>query len=241
MDQLKQIDVRWGSHHDKVLVSGAFDAYLDAFAGEVGGHLTDERCPFGVLLWPCARALASLLSEEPQIFPNKPKRIIELGCGVGFISCVLARLYPDAEILACDYERELQGLVDGNAKLWGLGDRVRFIPVDWRKAAPAELLASADWVVGTDVFYDDSHLLHLPPFAASLLRPGAYLTLADPKRYRFGRVLELLQERFELVTHEERLTSLKADGIEEFMINFGLSEQLTSILHLKLLTELARH
>ncbi len=69
MDKAKAIQVQWGPHANHVWVSGAFDQHLDEFAEEVGGHLTDERCPFGVLLWPCARALAASLVSHSRIFP----------------------------------------------------------------------------------------------------------------------------------------------------------------------------
>jgi predicted nicotinamide N-methyase len=234
MQHAKSILVPWGSDLKTVWVSGAFDQHLDEFAVEVGGHLTDERCPFGVLLWPCARALASTLREQPGLFPRKPRRIVELGCGVGFISCVLATLYPDAEILACDYERGLQSYVERNAAEWGLKDRVSFRWIDWRQAPPLDLRSSCDWVVGTDVFYDDSHLESLPPFASALLKDSGWLTLADPKRYRFGKVLKILERDFQLREHLEVPTSLVGEGIEDFMITAGKVEVLTSILHLSL-------
>ncbi|MFY7930367.1 MAG: class I SAM-dependent methyltransferase [Oligoflexus sp.] len=233
MMQKKSIDVAWAGETHRVWVAGAFDSYLDQFAEEVGGYLGDERCPFGVLLWPSARTLAQSLLDELRFPRNRQGLIVELGCGVGFLSCVLARIYPHAKILACDYESELQTFVDQNAETWGVSDRVQFKRIDWRQAPPKELQERCDWVLGTDVFYDDSHLTHLPPFAARLLVPGGRLTLADPQRYRYQKALSLLSEHFEKLGQREIPTSLKQDGIEDFMINAGLEEQMVSILEYK--------
>lgn len=230
---MKAIDLHWNGAARRVWVVNHFDSYLDAFAEEVGGQLTDEHCPFGVMLWPAARALAELLPREPSLYPAAPRRIVELGCGVGFISCVLAELFPEAEVWACDYEAVLESYVAANARSFGVADRVRFQRLDWRQPLPEAWRQSADWVLGADVFYDDSHIQHLPPCAAGLLRPRGRLTLADPKRYRFGRALDLLAVHFDLEQHLTQNCSLEQDGIEDVMINLQSREQLVSILDLR--------
>src|SRR5688500_8407695 len=101
----KAIELIWNGQAEKVYVVDNFDGFLDDFAVEVGGQLSDERCPFGVLLWPSSRTLADRFAREKPL--RHPKVIIELGCGVGYLSCVLARLYPEAKIYACDYEESL--------------------------------------------------------------------------------------------------------------------------------------
>ncbi len=211
-------------------VVDSFDDFLNGFADEVGGQLTDERCPFGVLLWPSARTVARwLVGHEP--FPRQqPLRIIELGCGVGFLSCALALLYPQAQILACDYELRLRDYVEANTASWGVQDRVSFQPIDWRKPVPKDLIGTADWVLGADVFYDDSHLKHLPAFARDLLKPHGLLTLADPKRFRFGTAMDILKSLFVLKRWEEEECALDQEGIEDFMVNSGLMKQKVSIL-----------
>lgn len=230
---LKQrfIHVGWRGENHKVWVVDGFDQFLDDFAEEVGGSLNDERCPFGVLLWPSSRTLADYLAEHT---PSQPFRtIVELGCGVGFLSCVLAKLYPKATIIACDYEANLESFVQKNAREWGVDDRVHFRPVDWRQSVPDDIRLQCDAVFGADVFYDDSHIRHLPPFASELLRPGGLLMLADPKRYRFGKAMEELQERFALQSIRDEPCALDREGIEEFMVGTGLKDQKISILELR--------
>ncbi|MES2745195.1 MAG: methyltransferase domain-containing protein [Bdellovibrionota bacterium] len=229
--QDKAIALHWNGQPEKVFVVDNFDGFLDQFAHEVGGNLSDERCPFGVLLWPSSRTLADLFAREKPV--RSPQTIIELGCGVGFLSCVLARLYPDAKVYACDYEENLESFVMKNAQMWGVADRVEFRPIDWRESPPRDLIHTADLVVGADVFYDDSHIKHLPIFARQLLRDNGCLVLGDPKRFRFSQAIEELSSLFELLEHTEEKCALDQEGIEEFMIGTGYKEQKISVLSLR--------
>ena len=229
--QHKTIALQWNGSSEKVLVVDNFDGFLDDFAQEVGGNLSDERCPFGVLLWPSSRTLADRFARKRPM--PAPKFIVELGCGVGFLSCVLARLYPEAIVHACDYEESLRSFVEKNAKAWGVSDRVIFHPIDWREIPPTALKSQADLVVGADVFYDDSHIKQLPSFAASLLKADGRLVLGDPKRFRFSQAIEELLKDFQLISHEEEVCALDQEGIEEFMIGTGYKEQKISVLTLQ--------
>ncbi len=226
----RSIPVQWQGQNYPVWVVDNFDGYLDEFAVEVGGNLTDERCPFGVLLWPSSRSLADIFAAKKPL--GEARVIVELGCGVGFLSCVLAKIYPEAKIYACDYEESLKSFVEQNAQAWGVSDRVEFQAIDWRKEPPPALLEAADLVVGADVFYDDSHLEHLPAFAQKLLKAEGSLVLADPKRFRFSKALEELQKHFVLNEQREEDCALDKEGIEEFMIGSGYREQKISILTL---------
>lgn len=226
----RSIPVHWQGQDYSVRVVDNFDVYLDAFAVEVAGNLTDERCPFGVLLWPSSRSLADLFALSKPLADAQV--IVELGCGVGFLSCVLAKLYPAARVFACDYEESLGAFVEQNARDWNVGDRVEFQAIDWRTEPPEALLGKADLVVGADVFYDDSHLEHLPAFAAKLLKADGMLVLADPKRFRFSKALEELMKHFRLLEQREEDCALDKEGIEEFMIGSGYREQKISVLTL---------
>jgi predicted nicotinamide N-methyase len=230
MQGSKLIHIDFMNEKRPIHVVDSFDDFLDEFAVEVGGQLTDERCPFGVLLWPSARIVARWLVKEAPFDREAPLRIVELGCGVGFLSCALALLFPKATILACDYEAGLESYVKANAAIWGVEDRVGFQQIDWRQPVPAELKAKADWVLGADVFYDDSHLKHLPPFALDLLQPDGILTLADPKRFRFGTALDILKTHFTLRRWVEEDCDIEREGIEDFMVNSGVLKLKVSIL-----------
>lgn len=230
MQGSKLIHIEFMNELRPIHVVDSFDAFLDEFADEVGGQLTDERCPFGVLLWPSARIVARWLVKEAPWDRSAPLQIIELGCGVGFLSCALALLFPEAQILACDYEANLERYVNANAAAWGVADRVQFQQIDWRQPVPQPWRHQADWVLGADVFYDDSHLKHLPPFARDLLKTDGILTLADPKRFRFGTALDILKTHFTLRRWVEEECHIEKEGIEDFMVNSGVLKQKVSIL-----------
>lgn len=230
MQGSKRIHIEFMNEKRPIHVVDSFDNFLDEFAVEVGGQLTDERCPFGVLLWPSARIVARWLVKEAPFDREAPLQIMELGCGVGFLSCALALLFPNATILACDYEANLGRFVQANAASWGVSDRVSFQRMDWRQPVPRALKAQADWVLGADVFYDDSHLKHLPSFARDLMKPEARLTLADPKRFRFGTALDILKSHFTLQRWVEEDCDVEREGIEDFMVNSGVLKMKVSIL-----------
>ncbi|HYX34108.1 MAG TPA: methyltransferase domain-containing protein [Oligoflexus sp.] len=230
MQGSKLIHIEFMNELRPIRVVDSFDDFLDDFATEVGGQLTDERCPFGVLLWPSARIVARWLVQEAPWERDVPLKIIELGCGVGFLSCALATLFPNAEIIACDYEARLEPYVNVNAAAWGVSRRVEFRQVDWRQAVPQKWKHQADWVLGADVFYDDSHLKHLPPFARDLLKADGLLTLADPKRFRFGTALDILKNHFTLRRWVEEDCDIEREGIEDFMVSSGVLKQKVSIL-----------
>lgn len=230
MQGSKLIHIEFMTEKRPIRVVDSFDHFLDEFAVEVGGQLTDERCPFGVLLWPSARIVARWLVNEAPFDREAPLTIMELGCGVGFLSCALALLFPKAKIVACDYETQLGRYVKANAELWGVSDRVQFQAIDWRQPVPDEYRGQADWVLGADVFYDDSHLKHLPPFARDLLKADGILTLADPKRFRFGTALDILKQHFTLKRWVEQDCDIEKEGIEDFMVNSGVLKLKVSIL-----------
>ncbi|WP_141733876.1 class I SAM-dependent methyltransferase [Oligoflexus tunisiensis] len=230
MEGSKLIHIEFMNEQRPIRVVDSFDTFLDEFAVQVGGQLTDERCPFGVLLWPSARIVARWLVKEAPWDRDAPLQIVELGCGVGFLSCALALLFPKASIIACDYEEHLERYVKANAAAWGVGDRVQFQQIDWRQPVPADMKGQADWVLGADVFYDDSHLKHLPPFARELLKPDGLLTLADPKRFRFGTAFDILKGHFTLKRWVEEDCDIEREGIEDFMVNSGVLKLKVSIL-----------
>lgn len=229
----KLIQVSWQGRQQAVAVMDHFEEYFENFSHRVDGQLNDERCPFGVLLWPSARILANQLAAHLPFPSTAVLKIYELGCGVGFLSCALASLLPNSQLIACDYEKDLQAFVELNAKLWGVQSQVQFRHIDWRQACPPAIQDSADWVLGADVFYDASHVTHLPAFAASILKASGRLSFAGPERTHLKQAIESVAEYFTLLASEELYCSTDEDGIEEMMFNKGVREQKITIVHLQ--------
>src|ERR1051326_2047479 len=72
---------------------------------------TLEHMPYGFLLWESAVGLAQLLAEEPERVAGK--RVLELGCGVGFPGMVARWLRAD--IWQTDHQRGALKLAEQNA------------------------------------------------------------------------------------------------------------------------------
>lgn len=180
------------------------DHLLEEFiaAGEEDPRWNQQRCPFGAVLWPSARALWQWLNADVSRYAKyaalpseKNFRVIELGCGVGFLSALLASK-TNWSIIATDYEPAYERYVEENTRLHS-GNSVEFKTLDWSETLPVEMTGAFDLVVACDVFYDDSHIQSLPALAAKLLKPNGSMLLADPERFRFTTALNTLKNYFE--------------------------------------------
>lgn len=127
---------------------------------------------FGVV-WPAGLALA----EEMSRFPIDGKSILELGCGIGLTSLVLAR--RGANITACDYHPLAAEFLRQNAAMNGLAP-IRFFTAPW--LGPNPLLGRFDLIIGSDLLYERDHALLLAGFIDHHANTAAEVLLADPGR-----------------------------------------------------------
>ena len=137
---------------------------------------------FGVV-WPAGLALA----EEMSRFPVTGKHILELGCGLGLASLVLAR--RGADITACDHHPLAGEFLRWNAEL------NRIAPIAFRHApwlGPNPALGSFDLIIGSDLLYERDHAALLAGFIAHHAEPAAQVLLADPGRGYAGSFSTLL-------------------------------------------------
>lgn len=169
-----------------------------------GEKLGQQRCPFGAVLWPSARALWEWLNESQERWEKVARQkddsavhAIELGSGVGFFAALLAA-QTRWSMVATDYEPAYEDYLHANCKLQG-AKPIPFLTLDWCEPTPAHMQNKFDLVIACDVFYDDSHLESVPRIAKDLLKPEGTLLLADPERFRFQTALEKLRAHFESV------------------------------------------
>jgi 2-polyprenyl-3-methyl-5-hydroxy-6-metoxy-1,4-benzoquinol methylase len=186
------------------------DHLLEEFiaTGQQDPTWNEQRCPFGAVLWPSARALWQWLNEDVSRYskyaanPSDHQfRVIELGCGVGFLSALFASR-THWELTATDYEPAYAKYVEANTRLHAQ-NKVHFETLDWSEQLPTHLAGVFDLVVACDVFYDDSHIDTLPQLAAKLLKPNGSMLLADPERFRFTTAIETLANHFERMDVEQ--------------------------------------
>ncbi len=155
-------DVRAGAIYDRGAVLYGL--------GRAGG-LNDVR----------GHTLASFVMDG---FPEmKPKRILDLGCGVGHGTLALTDLFPDAELHAVDIGGAL--LRYAHARAESLGKRVHFHQQDARKVMFED--ESFDMVTSEILFHETSRT-GMPAIlseAYRVLKPGgAMCNLEVPLRYK---------------------------------------------------------
>lgn len=231
--------VQVGSRFLDVWMAPSIDTLLEDFiaVGRDAREWHEQRCPFGAVLWPSARALWQWLNEGESRFESivaKPSdhdcKMIELGCGVGFLSALMAAKTA-WKITATDYEPAYEKYVAENTRLHSQ-NQVQFETLDWCEALPSHLKEQFDLVVACDVFYDDSHLHSLPAIAAKLLKPTGSLLLADPERFRFTTALESLSKHFEQMTINQLLVNNSPDEAEfSGVVNPGQKLTRVHIIH----------
>lgn len=102
-------------------------------------------------------------------------KVIEYGCGLGFLSILLAR--SGAEVTAIDISEASVGVARAQAETYGVAKRINFV------ISPAEQLPFAD---GTfDLAFGKAVLHHLDPTTAApemarILRPGGRAAFSEP-------------------------------------------------------------
>lgn len=188
------------ARHDKPVTSPAAGSpggvlgsiALETFRFEIGGRAWAIRAardhaalldladrfagfPFGLLLWESAPVLAEALCRRASQLAGR--RVLELGCGVGFPGIVAAWLGA-ARVLQTDHVAEALDLCRGNAAANGV-ERLAQLQADWA-ALPDD--DPYDVVIASDVLYDRaSHAA----FAATLercLTPDGRVLITDPAR-----------------------------------------------------------
>ncbi|MGW9116811.1 class I SAM-dependent methyltransferase [Streptomyces sp. NPDC055663] len=111
--------------------------------------------------------------------PTAPKvrRVLDIGSGPGVIACLLAEVFPEAEVVAVDGTAALLERTRARAERLGLGDRVGTrhaeIPDDLEGLGEADLI----WA-GNALHHMGDQRAVLAGFAA-LLRPGGTIALAE--------------------------------------------------------------
>ena len=128
-------------------------------------------------IWPAGRVLADTMHG----FDIAGKRILELGCGLGLASLVLA--HRGADVVASDHHPLAESFLAYNA---GLNDlpAIHYRDLPWE--LPDTSLGRFDLIIGSDVLYERSHGLQIATMMQRHARPVAELLLTDPGRGNIG-------------------------------------------------------
>ena len=110
-----------------------------------------------------------------RVDPRRPRRVVDLGCGPGNLTALLAERWPDADVLGVDASTEMvqRALSDGPPRVrFELGDAR-----DWEPAEPVDVLvanATYQWVPG--------HLALLPRLVGRVA-PGGWFAFQVPGNF----------------------------------------------------------
>lgn len=132
---------------------------------------------FGIL-WASGHALAHLMFD----YEVEGRRILEVGCGIGLASLVLN--HRTSDITATDYHPEAEGFLKANVALNG-GAAVPFVRAGWLDADCG--LGVFDLIIGSDLLYEDEHIVALSAFIDRHALPNCEVIIMDPGRGQSAR------------------------------------------------------
>ncbi len=148
-------------------------------------HQTENRAPYGIVLWPAAIALAHDIAIRAGEF--RGHSVLELGAGTGLPGLVAAAL--GARVVQTDRSELILAVSRMN------GERNGIHSIEYRVADWAEWTDRAcyDWIIGSDILYADTLHDQLRHIFHTNLAPGGRLLIADPYRPSSLRLLESLE------------------------------------------------
>lgn len=139
---------------------------------------------FGVV-WESGEVLARLMST----YDIEGLRILELGCGIGLASIVLASRHAD--VTATDQNPEAANFLACNARLNGLPP-ISFVRSGWIEHN--ESLGEFDLIIGSDVLYEYATVGTLTQFIERHAREHCKVIVVDPGRGQQGKFTRRMSE-----------------------------------------------
>lgn len=125
-----------------------------------GGQLELE----GETIAPITTAAIEWARSRSDLSRRQVERIVDVGCGPGVASCMLAAAFDHAEVIALDASADLLAAASRRADLRGVGERVHTVQSDM--ASPLEIGERVDLVWASMVVH------HLGDEVATLARLG---------------------------------------------------------------------
>ncbi len=150
------------------------------------------RLPYWARIWEASVALADYLLGRPEFAPGAPpRRVIELGAGMGVPGLFLAA--AGHQVTLTDFEPEALEFAQAAALLNGLeGVRVRHL--DW---ARPDLEERFEAVVGSELLYNQGDYSHLVRLLTRIRQEGAPAFLSKGPAVPSQAFVANLQRYFE--------------------------------------------
>jgi len=209
-----------GSYHTELVpgdVTGAanYDAGIFATTGGMLGRYNDGG----------GAAVAEWVAENmPGL---KPRRILDIGCGLGHNVLPIAAAFPDAEIIAVDAGAPMLRYGLARAKTMGI-ENVSFMQAD---AADLRMFEdeSFDWIQTTMFLHETSYKTMPQIFAETkrLLRPGGIVLHVEQPQYSKEMPLfeQAMRDWDAFYNNEPFWTKMHEIDLDTWMENAGFSRE----------------
>ncbi len=213
-----------GSYHTETVsgdVTGAanYDCGLFATTGGALGRFNDGG----------GQAVAAWVKKNLPDF--KPKRILDLGCGLGHNVLPLAQAFPDAEVIGVDSGAPMLRYGLARAKAMGV-ENVRFIQADAEDLSRFED-DSFDWVQTTMFLHETSKGAMERIFAETrrVLKPGGVVLHVEQPQYTDAMPLyeQAIRDWDAFYNNEPFWTTMHEIDLDDLMIRAGFKDD--SVLH----------
>jgi SAM-dependent methyltransferase len=209
-----------GSYHTELVagdVTGAANYDIGLFA-TTGGMLGAYNDGGGV-------AVAKWVKEHLKSF--KPKRILDLGCGLGHNVLPIAQVFPDAEIVAVDVGAPMLRYGLARAKSMGV-ENVSFVQADVSKLSQFKD-ESFDWIQSTMFLHETSYKSMQAIFKETqrLLKPGGIVLHVEQPQYDESMPLfeQAMRDWDAFYNNEPFWTKMHEVDLDGWMIKAGFKKQ----------------
>lgn len=147
-----------------------------------------------------------MIKEAIKGIQNRPK-ILDLGCGQGHITCKICQAFPEAEVSGLDYA--LSAIEYAANHFSGID----FVVGNAYKCPYANNYF--DIIVCNNLWEHVSDPLFLLSRIASIIKPGGFLIISTPSRYRLGNLVRVLLGRSVKFMSEHHVTEYSVGQILE--------------------------
>ena len=145
--------------------------------------LLTDLCPYFGTVWDSARALSALLVAEPGA-AIAGKSFLEIGCGLAIPSMTLLKLGA-GKVTATDLHPDVPEFLERNFSANDLSGHPSFFyrALDWRARSAEVLAGRPEWILASDVLYDQGQAEAVAGFLADAFAAGATRAMiTDPGR-----------------------------------------------------------
>lgn len=209
-----------GSYHTELVpgdVTGPANYDIGIFA-TTGGMLGRYNDGGGV-------AVAQWVKQNLPDF--QPKRILDIGCGLGHNVLPIAQAYPDAEIIAADAGGPMLRYGLARAKTLGI-DNVTFIQADVSDLSQFED-ESFDWIQSTMFLHETTYKSMPKIFAETyrLLKPGGIVLHVEQPQYTDEMPLleQAMRDWDAFYNNEPFWTKVHEIDLDDWMVKAGFSKE----------------